>query len=196
MLFTTVDSPEFLTSLCSVNNEPIGSLTPLDLLQRLRTIQQTPGQAVHHLDPWFMGLYEEIFIKPNRLVHTDLYRRANRFPLPEPCSTEHISVWRTNMDQLGLGYRIPSGFYALIRPATVTAIVAAWPQSQGTLYDFLHLHLTTFLPWQCSDGDVATPIAATFLHLARAGYLELTCCPDLPSPAYFQHQFNWIVKKQ
>ena len=161
----------------------------LSLLRALRRIEQREKPANVAVDPLYMLLLDELFIKPDHLFVPDVHMRANQLRQVKEVgglSREKTQAWQRVMSFLGVGHRVAGGFQCLYAPDLIMEIANAWTSEQGTLQVFCEGHFGGFLPFaRQQDGDLAMALQTSLGHLARQGYLELYPRQDSPSKPYF-----------
>lgn len=170
------------------------SFMPL-LLNNLRAIQLGATAPAHPMDPWFLGLVENIFARPGRPLCYGLHQAANSLEVPEVLSEEKVNAWKRVLEFIGLGSRLASGFFCSYRPELVWEIISLWQEEEGPLQSLLEGHISKYLPWEGPGGDVSAPLAIPLRLLARWGYIGLEERQDLPSRAYLEgEKIKWARK--
>lgn len=173
-----------------------GNNFKLQLLLHLRSIQIGTQSPSHHMDPWYLGLIEKVFVFPNRLLTFRLHQMANSIDAPEVFSEEKVNAWRRVMEYLGLGGRIASGFMSCYKPWLVREIIHLWEEDEGPVQLLLEEHLSDFLPWQSEGGDVSQTLRIPLLILAKEGLISLEQKQDLPYKSYLgDMSVKWIRKE-
>lgn len=162
------------------------------LLTHLQACYRVPRPDAHPLDPWFMGVLDHLFIRPDRTFIPRLHTAVNALPLPTACSEEKVNAWRRVMEALGCGWRAGSGFLACYRPELLMRLLEGWTNS-GPLEEFLD-HVEHSLPVRTATGGLATCFALPLLHLEERGTLRLTQRGDYAGRAFFgERRIKWIT---
>jgi hypothetical protein len=164
----------------------------LSLLQRFQRTARNGLADSHPLDPWYMGILDHCFIKPNRGYIPRLHGTVNSLELPVPCSEEKVNAWRRAMEYLGCGYRIQTGFLACYRPDLVLSILRRW-RSEGPLEEWLR-YAEDFVPVFTHTGDLANAMALPIEHLERSGCIRLAARGDLVGRGYLgERRIKWLT---
>jgi hypothetical protein len=170
---------------------PLGDFR-LALFRRLQEIARSAEPGGHSLDPWFLGILDHAFIKPNRGYIPRLHGAVNSLELPAPCSEEKVNAWRRVMEYLGCGYRIQTGFLACYRPDLVLSILRRW-RSEGPLEEWLRF-AEDFVPVFTRTGDLANAMALPIEHLERSGCIRLAARGDLVGRGYLgERRIKWLT---
>ncbi len=170
--------------LDSAANEPFQAKT----LRQLRQLEMGLIEPVQPIDPLYMLILTELFIRPNQLFIEDVHREANKLRRVADAgglSREKLQTWKRVMEFLGVGQRVLSGFRCAYSPPLLLAILDQWPQSEGPLQLFFEEHLDHILPFQTENGDLAHAVKSPLDYLADQGLISLTPLQDSPNKPYF-----------
>ena len=165
----------------------------LHLLENIRDIQLGRVLPRHPLDPWYLNLIDEIFVKPNRLLAFRLHQLTNATNVPEVLSEERVNAWRRVIEYLGLGSRMNSGFLCSYDPQLIWEILLKWNQSEGSLEILLDEQISKYLPWRNKDGDISDALRIPLQILVRENFIRLEKRQDSPYRGYLS-DYKWIVK--
>ena len=164
------------------------------LLFNMRNLQLGKQEPSHPMDPWYLGLIDSLFIRPNLPLLFRLHQLANSLDIPEILSEEKINAWKRVLEFLGLGNRISAGFLCCFKPELIWEIVSLWEEDEGPMQSFLE-HFSNFLPWENENGDIAQSLRIPLLILAKEGYIQLEQKQDLPNKYYLGNDnIKWIRK--
>ena len=200
------DALSFLTSalLIQIKDDRVESLTNvtdfrLALLQNLRYLEIHGVEAGHPLDPYYMYLLDEIFIKTGRQYVQDLHVEVNRLQVIQAVggvSREKVSAWKRVMTSLGIGYRVSNGFLCLYSPGLLKSIIDIWEDESDTLQGFLEKHVEKYIPTFSRIGDLTPSLQSTLQHLSSEKVIDLYQLQDSPSRAFFDtRQYKGIRKR-
>jgi hypothetical protein len=160
----------------------------LFILHQLNRLARYEIEAKDRLDPLYMQILDEVFIRPNRLFVERLHFEVNTLRQVKDIgglSQEKIQAWKRVMTFLGVGKRIGNGFQCVYTPDLLRAILSEWKERNASLQSFLENHLTMFVPFKTLSQDLAQAISETLLHLAERNELALESRQDSPHRAYF-----------
>lgn len=171
----------------------------LQLLRNLRRLELGDVEPLHPLDPYYLYLLSEIFIKTGRQYVRDLHTEVNQL---EPIvaaggiSREKVQVWKRVMTFLGIGYRAFNGFLCIYSPDLLMAILDEWPAKSDTLQAFFEDCVEQYVPTYTRIGELAPSLAASLHQLAIRDAIVLYPLQDSPSRAFFgPHQYKGIRKQ-
>jgi hypothetical protein len=169
----------------------------LFILHQLCRLARREIDVKNQLDPLYMQILDEVFIKNNRLFVEKLHPEVNKLQQVKDIgglNQEKIQAWKRVMTFLGVGKRVGSGFLCVYAPDLVEGILREWNESSSSLHSFLEDHLNLFLPFKTLSQDLAQPISETLLNLAERGVVVLESRQDSPSRAYFgEKKFQYIT---
>ncbi len=157
-------------------------------LRQLRQLELGLLEPVQPIDPLYMLILTELFIRPNQLFIEDVHREANKLRQVADAgglSREKVQAWKRVMEFLGVGQRVLSGFRCAYSPPLLLAILDQWPQPEGTLQIFFEEHLDRILPFQIENGDLAHAVESPLDYLTDQGLIALTPLQDSPNKPYF-----------
>ena len=167
------------------------------ILRQLNRLARHEIEVKNQLDPLYIQILDEIFIKQDRLFVEKLHIEANKLRQVKDVgglNQEKIQAWKRVMTFLGVGKRVGSGFLCVYTPDLLQAILSEWDERSASLHLFLENHLNMFLPFKTSSQNLAQPVSETFLHLAERGVVALESRPDSPNRAYFgEKKFQHIT---
>lgn len=167
------------------------------ILRQLNRLARYEIEAKHPLDPLYIQLLDEVFIKQDRLFVEKLHIEANKLRQVKDVgglNHEKIQAWKRVMTFLGVGKRVGNGFLCVYTPELLQAILSEWEERSASLHVFLENHLNMFLPFKTCSQNLAQPVSETFLHLAERGVVALESRPDSPNRAYFgAKKFQYIT---
>ena len=164
-------------------------LSLLASLQRFSTNQDSSG---HLLDPWFMGVLNECFVRPNRVFLNRLHSAFNSLELPVPCSEEKVNAWRRIMEYLGCGYRVLSGFMACYHPDLLMDICKRWGK-HGPVEGLLQF-AEGFIPVLTETGEMSKAVEWPLMELERRGHVSLSARGDYPGRSFMgPRRIKWIT---
>lgn len=89
----------------------------LRCLKNIRQIQIGNLIPIHKLDPWYFGLLDELYIRPNQVMNFSLHQKANTTNVSEVLSEERINAWRRVLEYFRLGRRVMAGFMCSYDPS-------------------------------------------------------------------------------
>jgi hypothetical protein len=160
------------------------------LLRHLRAVKKKNG-----LDPYFLGLVDILYIKPDTSFHNGLHRLINSLDLPGPCSEEKVNAWRRVVEYLGLGLRGFGGLAVQYDAGLLERIIGEWDDNEGPLQLFLEGHLNRYLPWATIKGEIASAVALPLEQLEATGKIHLMPKQDLPYKGYMgKRKVKWLVR--
>lgn len=169
----------------------------LRCLKNIRQIQIGNLIPIHKLDPWYFGLLDELYIRPNQVMNFSLHQKANTTNVSEVLSEERINAWRRVLEYFRLGRRVMAGFMCSYDPQLVWEIFLEWEKREGPLEEFLEEHFTNFLPWKSSEGDISQALRIPLLILEKEGFIKLDKRQDSPFREYMgASSVKWITKER
>jgi hypothetical protein len=167
-------------------------------LRQLQRLTKGEIQAKHKVDPLYMLILDELFIKPDRLFVTDVHAEANQVREVKEVgglSREKLQAWKRVMTFLGVGQRIGNGFQCAYVPDLLLSILDCWSEGNGLLQSFFETRLVNFLPFETLTGDLAQAVSQPLLYLAAQRKITLAPRQDSPSKSYFGEQrFRYITQ--
>lgn len=168
----------------------------LFLLRNLRDIQLNRKEVNNRLDPWYLKLVDEEFVRSDRRIIFGLHQHFNALGPPEVMSEEKINAWKRVMEFIGIGTRLFGGFFCVYALDLVEELVEAWEEQQSSLQSFLEDGVAKYLPWQNQYEDIADALWLPLTELERQGLIKLEQRQDLPHRAYGgNRQVKWICKE-
>ncbi len=169
------------------------------LLRAMRSIESGAEEPDHVIDPLYILLLTELFIKPDRLFVKNVHAEANRLRQVREAgglSKEKIQTWKRVMEFLKVGRRALGGFLCAYAPELVLAIVNQWAEDRGTLQSFFVDHFDHVLPYSQTNGDLARSVAASLTCLVEQDQVELFTLQDSPTRAYFTSHYKGIARRR
>ncbi len=191
------DALSFLQSARLVTEEDgcyrmAGAATPesfrITALRKLRSLELRRIDPLHPIDPLYMLILTELFIRPNRLFVADVHLEANnlrRVAEVGGLSREKLQSWKRVMEFLGLGRRMLDGFQCAVAPSLLLQILARRPRQGELLQHFFEEHLAFILPYRAAGGELAQAVQEPLQYLDANGLIALTARQDSPSKPYF-----------
>ena len=168
------------------------------VLQQLRRLEVGTVEPLHPLDPLYLLLLTELFIKPDQLFLADLHVAANNLRQVAAAgglSREKLQAWKRVMEFLGTGRRVASGFQCAYSPDLLLDILDGWPAGNDSLQSFFEDYLDPLLPCYTGRGDLALAVQEPLLYLGQAGAIALTSRQDSPSKPYFgERKLRYIAR--
>ena len=169
------------------------------LLRAVRRIETGMEKPDHPIDPLYILLLTELFIKPDRLFVRNVHAEANQLRQVREVgglTKEKVQAWKRVMEFLGVGRRFSGGFLCAYMPGLVLAILEQWTEERGTLQSFFIDHFDQVLPYAQSNGELARAVAAPMAYLAERGQIELFPLQDSPTRPYFgPHRYRGIARR-
>lgn len=163
----------------------------IEIFKKLRAISQVKQED--SLNYVFSTLYEELFVKPDRLFLVNMHYHINSKFDKTMVGHEKVNAWKRIMEYFGLGRRVYAGFYALPHLGLLKEILSAVGPWEGGLHPFCENKLHPIIPCITGDGNVFKGLLFGLVSLNDQGYIELSYKQDLPFKAYGpEHQWNWI----
>ncbi len=191
------------TSLIYENGNFFGAsfasnLSPdLLILRQMNRLARREIEAKHQLDPLYMMILDEVFIRPNRLFVDKMHIEVNKLRQVKAVgglSREKVQAWNRVMAFLGVGKTVGSGFQCVYTPALLRTILHSWAEKSASLQSFFETHLAVFLPFETESKSVAHAVSEPLRYLAMRGEIALESRQDSPSRAYFGNQrFQYIT---
>lgn len=166
----------------------------LKLLANIRDIQLGKVPPRYPVDPWYLNLVDEIFVRPNRMLAFRLHQLTNATNVSEVLSEERVNAWRRVIEYLGVGSRMYSGFLCSYDPQLIWEIVSEWEQEEGALETLLEEQVGKYLPWKSKKGDISNALRIPLQILARENFIKLEKKQDSPYRG-FLGGYKWIVKE-
>ncbi len=170
------------------------------VLRQLQRLSRHELEASHAVDPLYILILAELFIKPDRLFVADVHGEANKLlPVKEVggLSKEKLQAWKRVMSYLGIGKRVGNGFQCAYEPSLLLDALDLWPDRVGPLQEFLEGHLTSFLPVVTRDGNLAQAVSQSLLRLAKQGEITLVSRQDSPVKPYFgDNRFRYVARSK
>lgn len=174
------------------------SLSPrLRILRQMTRLMRGEIRAIHPVDPLYMYILDEIFIRPDRLFALKMHTEANKLQRVKDVgglSKEKVQSWKRFLAFLGVGRRVGGGFQCIYAPDLVQEILYCWPERTGSLQSFFETHLSAFLPVSTKGGGISSAVSDPLRFLATREEILLESRQDSPSKAYFGEQkFQYIT---
>ena len=200
------DAVSFLVSalMIEVQDGQVRSLVEtvnfrLELLRNLRRLELGQTTPLHPLDPYYMHILSEVFIRTGRQYVRDLHTEVNQLEPIQAAggvSREKVQVWKRVMAYLGLGYRAFNGFLCVYASDLLLAVLDNWGRESDTLQSLFEDHIEQYVPTSMRIGDVAPSLAEPLVQLSEQGFIDLYPLQDSPSRAFFgSHQYKGIRKQ-
>jgi len=171
----------------------------LRALRQLRRIEQSQDDTESPLNPLYLALLTELFVKPDLLFIADVHAAANELEAVKAAgglSKEKTRAWQRVMEFFGLGRRIGSGFQCIFSPALLEAVLLTWDRESDTLQSFLENTVNAVLPYARADGDLARAFSLPLAYLEEQGKITLFPMQDSPTRGYFgARQIKGISKE-
>ncbi|MHB8598521.1 MAG: hypothetical protein ACYDER_17115 [Ktedonobacteraceae bacterium] len=161
------------------------------ILRQMNRLATGEIEAMHPLDPLYMMILSEVFIKPNRLFADKLHIEVNKLRQVKESgglSQEKVQAWKRVMAYLGVGRRFGGGFQCAYAPDLLCSISDSWPEKSGALQSFFEAHLSAFLPFETASKDLALAVSEPLRYLAEQGAIILESKRDSPNRVYFDEQ--------
>jgi len=167
------------------------------ILRQMNRLAKREIEAKHQLDPLYIAILDEVFIRPNRLFVDRIHIEVNKLRQAKAVgglSQEKVQAWKRVMAFLGVGKRVGSGFQCVYTPALLRTVLHNWPEKSASLQSFFETYLTEFLPFETESKSVAQAVSEPLRYLAMRGEITLESRQDSPSKAYFGDQrFQYIT---
>lgn len=167
-------------------------------LRQLRALELGILEALHPIDPLYMLILTELFIRPNQLFVSDVHAEANKLrPVTEAggLSREKLQAWKRVMEFLGIGQRAAGGFRCAYSPQLLLETILQWSETENTLQQFFENYLAAIIPYQTIEGNLAQAVEAPLRYLNNRGEITLSQRQDSPSKPYFGEQrFRYISR--
>lgn len=167
------------------------------MLRQMNRLARGEIEVKHQLDPLYMGILEEVFIRPNHLFVDKMHIEVNKLRQVKAfggLSQEKVQAWKRVMAFLGVGKRAGSGFQCVYTPALLRAILLSWPEKSAPLQSFFETHLAEFLPFETESKAAAHAVSEPLRYLAMRGEITLESRQDSPNRVYFGDQrFQYIT---
>jgi len=160
----------------------------LELLRNLRRLELNDITPLHPLDPYYMHILSEIFIRTGRQYVRDLHTEVNQLASIQTVggvSREKIQAWKRVMTYLGIGYRAFNGFLCVYTPDLLMSLLDVWASKADTLQGFIEGHIEQYVPALMRAGDLAPSLAVPLQQLSVQGIVDLHPLQDSPSRAFF-----------
>lgn len=174
------------------------NLSPdLLILRQMNRLARREIEAKHQLDPLYMEILEEVFIRPDHLFVDKIHIEVNKLRQVKAVgglSQEKVQAWKRVMAFLGVGKRVGSGFQCVYTPALLRTILRSWPEKSALLQSFFETHLAEFLPFETESKNEAHAVSEPLRYLAMRGEITLESRQDSPNRAYFgDKRFQYIT---
>lgn len=168
-----------------------------EVLSRLRSISQSETNNDENLNFVFSSLYEEIFVKQDKMFVTNIHYHVNSRFMKTMVGHEKINAWKRMMECWGLGRRIYTGFYALPHQSLLKEIVLNVGEWEGGLHPFCEKYIHPIFPCITSEGMIFRGVIFGLMGLHNKA-VEISYKQDLPFKSYGPNQeWNWIqLRKQ
>lgn len=165
----------------------------IEVFRRLQRIALSESNSDNLLNFIFATLYEQLFVKPDRLYLTNIHYQVNsKFP-KTLVGHEKINAWKRMMESWGLGRRVYSGFYALPHLSLLREIVSEVLEWEGSLHLFCEKNIHPIIPCLTSNGSIFSGVIFGLRALHGEQFLEISYKQDFPYKSYGpQNSWNWI----
>jgi hypothetical protein len=161
---------------------------PVVLLSALRKVELNKKSSVNPLDPIYLSLLTELFIKPNVVFLPNIHTSANQIKEVKEAGglgREKLQSWMRVMEFMGVGFRVRGQFICMYHPDLILDILKQWPLESGTLQSFIQDFFNLYLPNTTADGDIAKSLSIPLEKLRQEGAISLFQMQDSPSKPYF-----------
>jgi hypothetical protein len=168
--------------------EPSDISFELFVIRRLLQLSKYELEIHNPIDPLYMYIFDELFVKSDQLFILDIHKEANKLQLVSEVgglSKEKIQSWKRVMEFLGMGRRISTGFQFVYSVDLVLDIFNNWEQTEAPLQSFFEEHFSKYLPYRTTQGGLPQSLESTLLYLEKINSLNLYSRQDIPNRAYF-----------
>ncbi|GHO61363.1 hypothetical protein KSC_002550 [Ktedonobacter sp. SOSP1-52] len=158
------------------------------ILRQLTLISQGIIETKHSLDPLYMRILDEIFVKRNCLFIENMHLEVNKLHCVKEVggiSKEKIQSWKRVMAFFGVGVRVGGGFQCTYAPALLQDILACCSIVETTLQSFFEEHVASFVPFATQTLDASLAVTIPLQALAQRGIVSFIARKDTPCRAYF-----------
>ncbi len=182
------------TQLTVVENKPWENI---EVFKRLKKISGTENELEDNLNFVFSSLYNQIFVKPDKMFVTNIHYHVNNMFTKTMVGHEKINAWKRMMECWGLGRRVYSGFYALPHLTLLQEIIHSVGEWEGGIHPYCEKYIHPIIPCITSEGQIYKGIIFGLINL-HGKVLEISYKQDLPFKSYGPNQeWNWIrIRKQ
>lgn len=164
----------------------------IELLKRFQ--QLAKEEQKDSLNYVFCTIYEQLFVKPNKLFITNMHYPLNRDYERTLIGHEKINAWKRMMECFGLGRRVYSGFYALPHLPLLKNLVEYLGPWEGPLHQYCEEKINPILPCVTSEGHIFNGVLYGLFYLGEKKQIKIDHKQDLPYKSYGQkHEWNWIA---
>jgi hypothetical protein len=161
-----------------------------EVFLKLQRISQLNDESLNYV---FASLYEQIFVKPDRMFATNIHYQINSKFTKTMVGHEKINAWKRMMECWGLGRRVYSGFYALPHLTLLQEIISEIGEWEGGLHPFCDKNIKPILPCVTSEGNIFRGTIYGLMALHDQNVLEISYKQDLPYKSYGpNNEWNWI----
>lgn len=159
----------------------------LILLRSLCSLANGTVEPSHPADRLYLGILDELFIRPNQLFVTDIHRTINSLRSVKDTgglSQEKVRSWCRVMAHIGLGRRLRDSFQCIVSSSLMLAVYSQWEMREGSIQAFLEDFLVQYVPFQSEAGGLAIAVEQALLHLEVQGHLVLSSKLDSSAKPY------------
>nr|WP_247681822.1 hypothetical protein [Paenibacillus sp. Marseille-P2973] len=165
----------------------------IEVFSRLQVIAHEEVSREDSLNYIFASLYEQFFVRPDRMFVTNLHYLVNRKFTKTLVGHEKINAWKRMMECWGLGRRVYSGFYALPHLSLLKQIIMDVGEWEGGLHPFCETKIHPTLPCITAEGNIFKGIIFGLMALHERNRVEISYKQDLPYKSYGpKSEWNWI----
>ncbi|WP_438447077.1 hypothetical protein [Gorillibacterium sp. sgz5001074] len=141
----------------------------------------------------FASIYEEFFVKPNKLFISNIHYHVNSSFPKTMVGHEKINAWKRIMEYFGIGRRAYAGFYALPQIELIIEIIRKIGPWEGGLHPYCEQFIDPILPCMTKDGKVFNGLLFGLVALSERGHIKVEMKQDLPFMSYGpNYEWNWI----
>ncbi|ANA81029.1 hypothetical protein PVOR_07280 [Paenibacillus vortex V453] len=164
-----------------------------EVLLKLRKLSISEDLPSDSLDKIFASLFEQLFVKPDRLFVSNIHYQINSQLMKTLVGHEKVNAWKRMMECWGLGRRIYSGFYALPQLSLMKSIIKGNEAWEGGLHPFCENIIHPVIPCLTAEGNIYRGVIFSLMALHQEGVLELSYMQDLHYKSYGpKNELNWI----
>lgn len=164
-----------------------------EVFSRLQKISRSESNTEESLNYIFASIYDQLFVKPDRLFVTNLHYQVNSKFNKTLVGHEKINAWKRMMECWGLGRRVYSGFYALPRLSLLSEIIKEIGEWEGGLQPFCEKNIHPILPCITSEGKIFKGLIFGLQALHHHHVLKMSFKQDLPYRSNGpNNEWNWI----
>jgi hypothetical protein len=156
-------------------------------LKQLMLIYKKELPSLHMLDPFYLLILNEIFIKRDIIYVEKLHTEVNALRAVKQIggiNHEKLQAWRRVMTYLGIGQRVGAGFYCMYQPNLLLDILHTYDWQTNSAQYFFENHCNMFLPFETMRHDLAKAVIVPLTMLHEVGHIILRSQQDTPQRAY------------